>query len=77
MTAAAEQLKPTLAALSSEERLALADWLYEQADEVPDSVTGDPELDRVLKERYEAVMDGTAKGRPGPEVFADLKKRFS
>ena len=96
MTEAVEQLKPTLAALTQEERLSLADWIYERADEFdpeffaeferrraehesgldPGSVLIDPELDEIIRSRTEAIHNGTAKCRPGPEVMADLRERF-
>lgn len=76
LSAAAEHLKPLLTKLSVEERVALADWLYEFATDDSESISGDPEMDRILRTRTEAIINGTAKGRPGPDVMAELRERF-
>ncbi len=73
---AAEKIKPLLTKLPVEDRVALADWIYELAKDDHESPTGDPELDSILRTRTEAILNGTAKGRPGPEVMAELRERF-
>ena len=72
---AAEKIKPLLTKLPAEDRVALADWIYELAME-DESPTGDPEMNSILRARTEAILNGTAKGRPGPEVMAELRERF-
>ncbi len=73
---AAEKLKPMLTSLPTSDQVALADWLYGHAVGDTGSMTGDPELDEILRTRTEAILNGTAKGRPGPEVMAELRERF-
>ncbi len=75
-SAAAEQMKPLLTTLTAQEQVALANWLYDRALDEDESPSGDPDMDRILRTRTEAVLNGTAKSRPGPEVMAELRERF-
>ena len=72
MTDAIEQLKPTIAALSHDERLSLADWIYESADG-PD----DPDLLEELERRRIAFENGSSPSRPARDVIRDLRARYA
>ncbi len=71
MTDAIEQLKPTIAALTNDERLSLADWIYESADEPED-----PELLEELERRRRDYESGRSPGIPAEEVFRKLRERL-
>ena len=72
MTEAAEQLKPTIAALTNDERLSLADWIYESADE-----RVDPDLLEELERRRMAFENGSSPSRPAEDVIRDMRERFA
>ncbi len=72
MTEAVEQLKPTLAALTDDERLSIADWIYKSADE-----RVDPDLIDELERRRIAFENGSSPSRPAEEVIRDLRARFA
>ena len=72
MTEAAEQLKPTIAALTNDERLSLADWIYESADE-----RVDPDLLEELERRRMAFENGSSPSRPAKDVIRDMRARFA
>ena len=72
MTEAAEQLKPTIAALTNDERLSLADWIYESADE-----RVDPDLLEELERRRMAFENGSSPSRPAEDVIRDMRARFA
>lgn len=69
MTEAAEQLKPTLAALTQEERLSLADWIYESVD-----AGVDREFLAELERRRAEHENGLDLGVPSADVFASLRR---
>jgi len=71
MTEAVELLKPALAALSPDERLSVADWIYESADHQVD-----PEFLEELERRRRDYESGRSPGIPAEEVFRKLRERF-
>ena len=70
MTDAVERLKPTLAALTDAERLSLADWICESADEDLGS-----EFFAELERRRAEHESGFDSGTPSAEVFASLRSQ--
>lgn len=72
MTKAVEQLKPTLAALTDDERLSLADWIYENTKGQPN-----PEFIGELERRRIAFENGSSPSRPAEDVIRDMRARFA
>ena len=72
MTEAIEHLKPTLAALTDDERLSLADWIYENTERQPD-----PEFIQELERRRIAFENGSSPSRPAEDVIRDMRARFA
>jgi len=75
MSATIEQVKADALSLSERERAVLAHALLQSLEP-----TVDPEAEACweteIAARAEQVRDGTAKGQPAEEVFAELRARF-
>jgi putative addiction module component (TIGR02574 family) len=69
MTDTALRLRDELLRLPEEDRIELANVLWESVEDV----AWEAELDRRVAE----IESGTAVGRPAQEVFDDLRKRYA
>jgi putative addiction module component (TIGR02574 family) len=76
MTALAENLKPQLNALSTEDRAALAQFLLSSLESQADA-GAEAAWESELQRRAEEVRRGTATGRPAREAVADLRRKHS
>lgn len=76
MSTVVEKLKSELAELTVRERAHVADFLLQS---LADETETDVELawDAELERRAEMIRNGTAKGEPAEQVFAELRQRFS
>ncbi len=81
MSAIAEQLKPTLAALTAEDRreiMAFLAGLSGDGELTPDEwedAGEDAELDAVLAKRMDDIRSGRVTPIPGEEFFRQLRER--
>lgn len=77
MSELAEKLKPQLLALSVEERLGLADFLYESApdDDMPESDRA--ELDATIMQRLKEFESGEDPGMLAEDFFEQLRRERS
>lgn len=62
--------------LSASERASLAHDLILSLDE-PSDFELSPAQEAEIQRRFQMVQEGTAKGRPADEVFADIKAKYS
>ncbi len=75
MSETAARLMTELTKLSAEER---ADIAYHLLCSLDDGEDADAEAawDSELERRAQAIINGTAKGRPAEEVFDELRKQY-
>ena len=73
MTTTIESMKPTLLALGAEERLELADFLY---DSVPEDNEFDEEYMKEVNRRSDELDAGLVTGRTVDEALAEYRERF-
>ena len=62
--------------LSASERASLAHDLILSLDE-PSDLELSPMQETEIQRRVQMVQEGTAKGRPADEVFAEIKAKYS
>jgi len=80
MTDSAMRLKDELLQLSEDDRLELANVLWDSLD---DEQAGEKEegydeaWEAELNRRMQEIESGTAVGRPARDVFAELRKKYS
>jgi putative addiction module component (TIGR02574 family) len=80
MTDLALRLKDELSRLCEDDRLELANFLW---DSLEDEQTGQKEegydeaWEAELNRRTQEIESGTAVGRPAKEVFDELRKKYS
>jgi putative addiction module component (TIGR02574 family) len=72
MTECAKRLKDELLLLSDEDRAELVEVLCESLHPA-DEAQWEAELDRRIQE----MEIGAVQGRPAPEMFAELRKRYA
>jgi putative addiction module component (TIGR02574 family) len=76
MTALAENLKPQLNALPTEDRAALAQYLLATLDAQAD-MGAEAAWEAELQRRAAEVRSGEAAGRPAKEAVAELRRKHS
>jgi putative addiction module component (TIGR02574 family) len=74
MAPAVEQWKPQLEKLPPEDRAELALFLLQSLE--PEDEDVQAAWDAEVARRVTEIRNGTAKGRPAEEVFAELRARF-
>lgn len=75
MSASIEQVKADALSLSERERAALAHALLQSLEPMTDP-DAESHWETEIAARAQQVRDGTAKGQPAEEVFAELRARF-
>jgi putative addiction module component (TIGR02574 family) len=76
MTKLAQDLKQQLSSLPVQDRADLAYFLLHSLDEQADVNWESAWADEVEKRRAE-IRNGSVKGEPAADVFAELKKKYS
>jgi putative addiction module component (TIGR02574 family) len=76
LTHTAQQLKPSLAQLSLQDRAELAEYLIESLDEQTDT-DAETKWDVELARRAKDINNGAAVGDPADKVLSRLREKYS
>ena len=75
MPVSLEQLTTDALSLSPEERIQLAERLWESVDPSDDVPLSEAWMTEIQRRRQE-IMDGTVETIPAEEFFAEMRRRF-